>query len=135
MNRLTGAVNQPHSNVMDHSNALDHSNATDYLAHSNVLDHSNALDHSNINDPTEDEKDALAGVGEIPSVDNPYVTDDDIRPETSIEVNFNGMMKSDGSVIRQAIPGIDYLTKEDMEMIELMANERHSSHRCGFETR
>lgn len=47
--------------------------------HSNALDHSNSLDHSNANDPTADQKAALAGTSGTPSATNKYVTDADPR--------------------------------------------------------
>ena len=56
--------------ALKHSNALDHSNSSD---------HSNALDHANTNDPTADQKAALAGTNGTPSTSNKYVTDSDPR--------------------------------------------------------
>src|SRR3990167_1403586 len=41
--------------------------------------HSNASDHASTNDPTADQKAALAGTSGAPSVTNKYVTNDDAR--------------------------------------------------------
>jgi len=58
------AVDEKHSNTLDHSNSFDHSNS---------------LDHSNANDPTTDQKSALAGTNGTPSGTNKFVTNTDPR--------------------------------------------------------
>jgi hypothetical protein len=56
-------------------------NPTVASVHAGSAHHSNALDHANTNDPTADEKAALAGTSGAPSATNKYVTDADTRLE------------------------------------------------------
>ena len=90
---VADAVSKKHA---DHESPLDHEHANKTLLdsytqteidlsdavskkHSNNLDHSNSLDHANTNDPTSDQKSALAGTNGAPSTTNKYVTDSDPR--------------------------------------------------------
>ncbi len=61
--------------------------------------HANTLDHSNANDPTSDQKAALAGTSGTPSASNKYVTDGDSRNSDSRTPSNNAdLIKRDGSV-------------------------------------
>src|SRR3990167_3075727 len=81
-----------------HSNANDHAASHTHASHSSIgagdhhvafvqadhdalanPHHSNASDHASTNDPTADQKAALAGTSGAPSVTNKYVTNDDAR--------------------------------------------------------
>jgi len=53
--------------------------AVDVIEATQALAHSNSLDHANTNDPTADQKVALAGTDGTPSASNKYVTDSDSR--------------------------------------------------------
>ncbi len=75
---------QTELNYPTHNNSLDHAQSHTLTSHSTRA-HSELTDvgatdhHSNTNDPTADQKAALAGTSGTPSVTNKYVTDADSR--------------------------------------------------------
>lgn len=91
-----GAGSGLHADLTDVSANQHHAklHATDHLAagadaitniaflHANTLDHSNALDHASTNDPTANQKAALAGTGTPGALDK-YVNDSDSRMTNS----------------------------------------------------
>jgi len=86
-------------NFPTHDNSLDHDGGAQDIAIGGKADighthieaecglnfptHSNALDHANTNDPSADQKAALAGTSGTPSSTNKYVTDADARNSDS----------------------------------------------------
>jgi hypothetical protein len=81
---VVGAASSTDSDLMEFSGTTGKKAKDGGLTHANVADaiakkHSNSLDHANTNDPTADQKAALAGTNGAPSASNKYVTNSDPR--------------------------------------------------------